>query len=497
MTTLSLDADLELRPDPSRVVARLFLPGENTPGGSSRTEGVLARVLALPPADVATEAERIRTRFGPRHANLEVLLRDNAAAVRGGDAEPIGDDVTTVVGAAFTAEFSVEGVSLCNPSAVVHPDQANLVPGALRVLVSVRSIGESHVSSIQFCEAVIGPGRQWAFGTRSAPLEAAHVADGTWGREQFLRALERGGGIDELARGVAQSLPDVFRSGDVEEAVHRLPTPYLHQPHARAHVDWIRVVAGSAYRASFPEGSALSARVLLPTADEERNGLEDARFVRQSPERPGESAVYRGTFTAYDGATIGSRRISTTDFRVFEVERLSGSPADTKGMALFPRQVAGQHVALSRSDGESIGLCRSADGLHWDDGLPLRAGSAAWEIVQGGNCGSPIETSEGWLVLTHGVGPMRVYSIGAILLDRDDPSIVVAVLDGPLVEAVPELSAGYVPNVVYSCGGLVHDGVLWIPYGVSDNRIRVASALLSDVLAAMSWEVPARRPVTS
>jgi predicted GH43/DUF377 family glycosyl hydrolase len=434
---------------------------------------------------VVAEAARIRERFGSRHEDLESVLRANAAAVRGLGATAVDTHLETVIGAAFTAEFAVEGAALCNPSAVVHPDQRNLTRGQVRVLLSVRSIGESHVSSIQFCEAIIGPGRTWSFTDRAAPLHVPQIAEGTWSRDQFVRALERDGGTDELVRAIAQGLTDHFASGAIEWAAQHLPAPYLHHTHAREQLDWIRVVAGSAYRAEFAEGSEISSRVIVPSADEERNGVEDARFVRVDRDG-GEDAIYRGTFTAYDGSTIGSRRISTTDFRVFEVERLTGSPAQTKGMALFPRRVGGAHLALSRGDGETIGLSRSADGLHWEDEVALRGGSAAWEVVQGGNCGSPIETTAGWLVLTHGVGPMRVYSIGAILLDLDDPSIVVGVLDAPLIEPAGEHSAGYVPNVAYSCGGVVHDGVLWIPYGVSDDRIRVCSVLLKDVLEAMT-----------
>lgn len=477
-----VDAEVELNPDPARVVGRLFLPGESTPGGTSRTDGVLSRVLAVDASRIAAEAQRIVDRFDRRHVEFTALLRANAEAVRGVDAASLTADQITVIGATFTAEYSVEGISVCNPSVVEHPDQSGVAPGGLRVILSLRTIGESHVSSIQFAEAIIGPGRTWSFAVRSAPLHLPRVSDGTWEREHLVRALEHDGGREDLVRSLVQRLPARFGTAAVEDAVQHLPASLLHQPHARSQADRIRVVAGSAYRAVFDEGSPVSARVLLPYADEERHGVEDARFVRVDE---GGAVSYRGTFTAYDGNSIGSRLLVTADFRDFEVHRLTGVPATTKGMALFPRTVDGQHLALSRTDGETTGLCRSADGLHWGDEVAVHRSAELWDVVQGGNCGSPIETEAGWLVLTHGVGPMREYVIGAILLDLDDPATVIGVLREPLIDASGADRNGYVPNVVYTCGAIIHDGVLWIPYGVADQRIRVASAPVAEVLAGM------------
>lgn len=477
------DAGVELRPEPGRVVARLFLPGESTPGGRSRTETVLDRVLAIPPDELRAQAARILERFGGRHTALIATLHENAAVVRPPGAPQLGDDLSLVIGATFTAEYTVEGAALCNPSAVPHPDQTGLAPGQLRVLLSLRSIGESHLSSIQFCEAVVGPGRTWTFLPRSAPLRQASISPGEWERHHLLRALSHDGRADEVVRAIGQSLPRTFRSGAVEEAVQGLRAPFLHQPGVRAQLEAVRVATDSAYRATFPEDSALSARVLLPSADEERQGMEDARFVKFTDE-DGVSG-YRATYTAYDGRSIASRLLTTHDFRGFAVQRLTGPPARTKGMALFPRPIGGRHYALSRGDGDSNGLTTSADGLDWSAETPLHRPSELWEIVQSGNCGPPIETDDGWLVLTHGVGPMRVYSIGAILLDLDDPSRVIGALPGPLIEPDPAETQGYVPNVVYSCGGIVHDGILWIPHGVADDRIRVASIPLTTVLTAM------------
>lgn len=480
----AVDAGVELVPDPSRTIVRLFLPGASTPGEGSRTEGVLARVLATPPADLAAEARDILLRFGDRHVRLTSLLRENAAVVRPAGAPALSDDLAVVVGAVFAAEFSVEGAALCNPSAVIHPDQNGLEPGEQRVLVSMRSIGEPHLSSIQFCEAIIRADATWEFLSREGPLEVATITPGSWARDHFLRALEHEGRTDEVVRFIGQALGAEFDSGAVEVAVRALPAPALAHPDAHAQLDGVRVVAASAYDATFSGTSRLSARVLLPAAEEERHGIEDARFLLFEDDDGQES--YQATYTAFDGRSIASRLLTTRDFRSFRVQRLTGPPSRSKGMALFPRRIEGTYFSLSRGDGESVCVTRSTDGLHWGEETPLRREIRMWEIVQSGNCGAPIELPEGWLVLTHGVGPFREYSIGALLLDLDDPSHVIAASPLPLVTAVGSERAGYVPNVVYSCGGLVHDGVLWIPYGVGDCRIRVASIALDALLASMT-----------
>lgn len=484
MSPLATDVGVELRPDPSRVVARLFLPGESTPGSTSRTEVVLDRVLAAPPAETAEMARDVLETFQSRHTDLRRVLIGNAALVRRPDAAPLDEDVSIVVGAVFTSESAVEGAALCNPSVVRHPDQTGLEPGALRVVLSLRAIGESHVSSIEFCEAVIGPDRRWEFLPREVPLELPATSEGSWSKEHFVRALERGGRTDDVARTVTQTLRMTFTSEAVDVAVQSLPAALLQHPDSWAQLTTLRVIARSAYRSVFDESTSLSRRVLMPVAEEERHGVEDARFVRFVPD-DGLPPDYRATYTAYDGQAIASRLLTTRDFRTFEVQRLTGPPTHAKGVALFPRPVNGTLLALSRGDGESISLTRSADGLDWEPEQPLYGPARLWEAVQSGNCGSPLETPDGWLVLTHGVGPMRTYRIGAILLDLDDPARVIATLPVPLIEPNGPLAAGYVPNVVYTCGAIIHDGVLWIPYGVGDQRIRVASVELESLLDAM------------
>ena len=492
MTPLAEDAGVELLADHDRVVARLFRPGDATPGGTSRTESVMNRVLSQPPQAIPEHARHIVEDFGDRHPRLVELLMGNAAMVRGSDAPPISEDLSIVIGAVFTAEFAVEGAALCNPSAVRHPDQAGLEAGELRVLLSVRSIGEGHLSSIQFCEAIIGPGPTWRFLPRAAPLQLPSVGPGVWTKEHFLRALERHGQVAELVRSVGQSLPHTFKARAVDKALHGLPFQLMQHGEARAQLDTIRTMASSAYKATFAEDGGVTTRVLLPVADEERMGMEDARFVEF---RDDGTEEYRATYTAYDGHSATSRLITTNDFRTFSVHRLTGGPTRAKGMALFPRRVGGEQLALGRGDSESISLSRSLDGLDWASEELVYPPAALWEVVQSGNCGPPIETSEGWLVLTHGVGPMRVYSIGAILLDRDDPTLVRAVLPAPLLTPQDADRTGYVPDVVYSCGAIIHDGTLWIPHGVGDDRIRVAHITLSSLFDAFHWLDAGPRPI--
>lgn len=483
MTLTPLDAAAELRHDPARVVADLFLPGESTPGSVSRTKPVVERLLAVPHSAIDAAASRIDADFGRRHNGLDQLVRANAAKVHA-DAHRFDRRTRIVLGATFTAEYAVEGAALCNPSAVAHPDQAGLADGQLRVVIAVRSIGEGHVSTISFCTAIIGPGRAWQFDERALPLSRPSVTGGEWDLEHFQRSLEHDGQMTEVAHAVMQKLPRRMRAADLERAIQDLPAEFFTHYESRARVESIRMVGRSAYDAEFPSSSVLSQRVLLPLADEERNGMEDARFVRFTDDDG--SVEYRASYTAYDGHAIASRLIVTTDFRRFSIHRLTGAPARTKGMAFFPRRIGGRLLALARSDGESITLASSDDGLSWHDHAVVYTPELLWEVVQSGNCGSPIETDRGWLVLTHGVGPMRRYSIGAILLELDNPSHVIARLEVPLIEPSPDSQDGYVPNVVYSCGGIVHDGVLWLPYGVDDDRIRVASVPVRDLLDEMT-----------
>jgi predicted GH43/DUF377 family glycosyl hydrolase len=475
-----------LRADPERVIARLFLPGEELQRAQSRVGKVVERVMSLAEDEVERLANGLLRDFGGRHHNYEALLRRHASIISahietGRELTPAR---TLLLGAAFTAEYATEGAALCNPSAVLAPDQGSLRAGQARVALSLRGIGEGHISSIGFCSAIVGPGAQWAFEPRVLPVSTADARPASWHRAHLYAVLADQGHLDELAEAVVHALPAEFDGVDLERALAEAHRDLLTRAGSAATVDMLRKVVSSAYHASFAPDTDLGQRILSPAADDESNGMEDARFTRFTGDDG--TAEYRATYTAYDGRQIAPRLLISPDLRVFRAHRLAGPAARNKGMALFPRKVNGQYLALCRSDGESTSLASSADGYVWDRPVVLQAPSKPWELLQVGNCGPPIETGQGWLVLTHGVGPMRVYVIGTMLLDLDDPARVLGHSRTPLLSPGTDERDGYVPNVVYSCGALLHDGLLWIPYGIDDSRIGVAYAPLGEVLADVS-----------
>jgi predicted GH43/DUF377 family glycosyl hydrolase len=475
-----------LRPDPARVVARLFLPGEELHRARSRASQVVGRVMSLADDEVERLAAGLLRDFGGRHDNYPELLRQHASIVSAHleEARELTAARTLLLGATFTAEYATEAAALCNPSAVLGPDQGGLRAGQARVALSLRGIGEGHISSIGFCTAVVGPGAQWSFEPRLLPVSVADIRPACWRRAHLQAVLADQGHLDELSEAVLHALPVEFDGADLERVLAQTHRDLLTRPGSAATVDLLRKVVSSAYNASFARDSHLGQRLLSPSAEEESNGMEDARFTRFTDDDG--TTEYRATYTAYDGRQIAPRLLISSDLRKFSAFRLAGPAARNKGMALFPRKVRGQYLALCRSDGENTSLARSADGYVWDRPVLLQEPSAPWEMLQVGNCGPPIETNQGWLVLTHGVGPMRVYVMGALLLDLDDPARVVGRSRTPLLSPSRDEQDGYVPNVVYSCGAFLHDGLVWIPYGIDDCRVGVAYAPLDAVLADLS-----------
>jgi predicted GH43/DUF377 family glycosyl hydrolase len=483
---LARPSDAALHADPSRVIAQLFLPGEERPLEHSRAGAIVARVLAIPEVEVARLVAQLLGDFAGRHRNYPALLADHATMVgsRVQRAPEMSADRALLLGACFTAEYAVEAAALCNPSAVLHPDQSGLLTGQARIAVSLRGIGEGHVSSIGFATAVVGPGATWTFEPRVLPAVTAASTVAHWQREHLRAVLADGGQVDELAHSVLASLPEVFEFPDLQQALADTHQDLRARFGGTATIAALRLLVSSAYEVAFPDDVDLSQQVLLPTSDEERNGMEDARFVRFVAD---DGVVeYRATYTAYDGRQIAPRLLTSPDLRLFRAHRLAGPAARNKGMALFPRLVGGRHLSLCRSDGECTSLTSSADGFVWDEPELIQAPEATWEMLQVGNCGPPIETDDGWLVLTHGVGPMRTYAIGAILLDIDQPTRVLRRLERPLLQVGGDERDGYVPNVVYSCGGVVHDGLLWLPYGIGDARVGVAWASVDELLSEMT-----------
>jgi predicted GH43/DUF377 family glycosyl hydrolase len=477
-----------LLPDARRVVAKPYLPGEElVPGGDSRTGLLMRRVLAIPEAEVSELLGFTLREFSHRHHGFEALLERHFELVAhhlAPETGAISRERQLLIGAYYTHEYSVEGAALFNPSLVLAPDQSGMPDGQRRVVMSVRAVGEGHISSIEFRSGVVAEAGAVSFDPPGARLVTGHRTPPVrYDKPRFNLKLRELGADNELAWGVLDRLPDRFTLAELEHSVARLEEGGT--PHAISFetTKIIRLLAASSYVTTFPAESALSERILFPAGPHESRGMEDARFVRFREDDG--TFRYYATYTAYDGFGIIPQMIETEDFRCFTISTLNGAAAQNKGMALFPRKIGGKYVMLSRKDRENLHLAISDDVAVWNDVVELDRPHSPWELVQIGNCGSPLETSAGWLVLTHGVGALRRYAIGAILLDLEDPRKVLGRLRLPLLEPDETEREGYVPNVVYSCGGLVHDDQLILPYGVSDGAVGIATVPVAELTAAL------------
>ncbi|WP_426513161.1 glycosylase [Dactylosporangium sp. McL0621] len=479
-------SDLALTPDPRRVIVKLFMPGEDAVLVDRRTHALVDRIADLSDEQADGQLRQTLTRFGRRHRDLEYTFRQHYEIVRHrvARADTLSPAGRLLVGAYFTHEYAVEGAALCNPSIVEHPDQSALDAGQLRVAISLRQIGEGHLSSVGFASAVVGPATRLAVTDRSGPLVVGRLTTANHRRDLLAAGMTDEGGDNEISAGVLDTLPASFDEAALERAIGRLPSALHSRVAAQGTLEQLRRTNAASYATAFPADSQLHQRVLWPNTPDESNGMEDARFIRfrDAAAEP----VYQATYTGYDGRDIATRMVSSTDLRRFTMTPMRGPGARNKGIALFPRTVGGRHLALSRTDGETIGLITLDGKSRWSLPVPLRGPSRGWDLIQVGNCGSPIETDAGWLVLTHGVGAMRQYAIGALLLDLHQPELVIGELVDPLLAPDETERDGYVPNVVYSCGGLVHDGVLWLPYGAGDVRVGFATIALAALLAAMA-----------
>ncbi|MEV1143107.1 glycoside hydrolase family 130 protein [Micromonospora sp. NPDC049799] len=476
-------------PDPRRVVVKLFIPGEDAALVRTRAAGIIDRVARLDDEETGRLLRDTFDRFGSRHRDLDGTFHHHYDLVRHRIARSRDLSPTTrlLVGAYFSHEYAVEAAALCNPSMVIHPDQGGLDAGQVRVAVSLRQIGEGHLSSIGFATAVLGPGRRLIVADRSGPLVVGQRVGVRHRRDLLAAGLAEEDCDNEVTASVLDALPDRYDEATFDRVLGNLPPDLLSRSTGPSTLEHLRRTNAASYAMTFPAGTELHQRVLWPATPAESNGMEDARFVRFTDES---GPVYRATYTAYDGRHIAPRSLASTDLRRFEITPMRGPGARNKGVALFPRTVDGRHLALCRADGETIGLTCLDHENRWQEPVPLHSPRDSWELIQVGNCGSPIETDAGWLVLTHGVGPMRRYAIGALLLDLRRPERVVARLPGTLLAPDTDDRDGYVPNVVYSCGGLVHAGELWLPYGASDARVGFATVPVAALISAMVESAP-------
>lgn len=487
------DADLAvrqpstLRPDPTRVLARLFVPGRLEADDKVHVVDAVTHILGLDEDEVSAGLAEIVDRFAGRHRSLRSTFDHHAERVS--DRIPadhvLSEDRRMLLGAAFTQEYSIEAAAVCNPSFVLAPSQGPSASGGADLVMSLRGIGEGHRSSIEFRMVSVDESGQVSVEATGPFAGTGSVSAGTLHADRFHGPATRPDG-DESTRWVLDQLGDEFTRGELDRCLVALEKRGDTRVHVHQTAERLRALAARSYQVDFDPSCGLGERVLHPAAPIERNGMEDARFVRFVDEQ---EARYYATYTAYDGTNIAQQLLETTDFVNFESSPLQGPGAKNKGLALFPRRVGGRYAALSRHDGATNGVAFTDDLRHWPIPNPIQrrtAGRPALRnAVQVGNCGSPIETPVGWLVLTHGVGPMRTYSIGACLLDLDDPTQLVAELSRPLLSPQPDERDGYVPNVVYSCGAAHVGSNLVIPFGVADSSIRFASAPMELLLDAM------------
>lgn len=485
-----------LLPDVRRVLAKPYVPGEETLApGPSRAKQLLDRILATPEIHVKALNVDILRRFESRHHGFtETLERHyDLVAHHVPEGMRVSDERKMLIGAYFTHEFSVEAAALFNPSIVVAPDQEGVPSGSIRFVMSLRAVGEGHLSSIEFRSGLIDAQGSLTFDPAGTHLIGGRrTSPSNFQKARFAGKLAELGATNEVSAKVLERLGGKFTLQELESSLTSLeqngPPPAIWYETVKI----IRMLASSNYVTTFPADSDLAERVIFPAGPYETNGMEDARFVRFTDDDG--SLRYCATYTAYDGFGILPQMIETDDFVRFTVSTLNGAAAQNKGMALFPRSIEGRYFMLSRRDRENLHLATSTDVHDWNDVTELYRPQCPWEMLQIGNCGSPIETDAGWLVLTHGVGPLRRYAIGALLLDLDDPRRVLGSLTHPLLEPGEDERDGYVPNVVYTCGAIVHAGHLIVPYGFSDSGVAIAQLELSDLLAALLASPQPKRP---
>jgi predicted GH43/DUF377 family glycosyl hydrolase len=471
-----------LTPDRSRVLMRPFRP---TTDDIARR--IVARVMALPEAEVARLLRQVLGEFSDRHERVGTVFRKRFEQVNiylERDASP-SPERQMLIGAYFTHEYSPESAALFNPSIVPHPDQTGLPEDALRFILSLRATGEGHISSITFRMGVINSQHRITVAP-PVPLvtEPERVPDAGYEKALFARKLQEAGVQDNTCRHVLDRLPDPFTLDELHRVLSATRQPADPVETTAEHAArGILLLAESNYEVNFAPDSRPSQRVLFPSAPNQSNGIEDARFVRFRNDDG--SFTYYATYTAYDGKITLPQLLETPDFLHFKFSTLNGPAVQNKGMALFPRKINGQYVMLSRQDDENLLLMFSDNVRFWQTPRRLLSPAQPWEFFKIGNCGSPIETEAGWLVLSHGVGAMRKYCLGAFLLDLNDPARVIGRLREPLLSPNEAEREGYVPNVVYTCGALLHGRELIIPYAMSDSATSFAAVSLDELLAAM------------
>ena len=467
-----------LSAESSRVITRPHIPGDKT-----RTSALIDRVAKLSDGDVRDLLEGVMDDYAARHRNFRNVLGRNFERIA--EHVPKGLSLSTeqqlLLGAYFTREYSVESAALFNPSIVSHPDQKGVDKGSQRFIMSFRAIGEGHVSSIEFRSGIIDANSDIYFDPVSRYVATPEIhTDPSYNRQHFRRKIDEICACDRVMNHLLDGLKETFTIDELQLQIQKLRSTKFRVIDKQRAIETALWLARSNYEVIFRPEEPISERVIFPVTENESRGIEDARFVRFADDDG--SVTYYATYTAYNGSDILPQILETADFLTFKCHTLSGKAVQNKGMALFPRKVNGQYVMLSRQDGVNNYIMFSDALRFWNEAHLLQEPIHPFEFVQVGNCGSPVETSEGWLTLFHGVAPMRRYSIWAELLDLDDPSKTIGRLDEPILTPDEHERDGYTPNVVYSCGCIIHGDTLIVPYGIADQRCRVATLSIPELL---------------
>ncbi|MDD4747856.1 MAG: glycoside hydrolase family 130 protein [Salinivirgaceae bacterium] len=468
--------------DNSRVITLPHIPSQ-----LPRIGNIILRVLELTPQEAEKLLEETLMLFVDRHKNIQLQLLRHYDKISEyiPQSSIISKTQKLLIGAYLTMEYSIESAALFNPSIVAHPDQTLLPKGSMRFIMSLRATGEGHISSIVFRSGTVDKNFVFNLDTVSEYVETpAMVHDPFYDNSLFQMKLQDLKAWNETSQIIMNKLGGFFTYAELKLSIQEVySNPDFETHHWTINV--INWLADSNYKVKFDDETNIGERVIFPVSSNESKGLEDARFVKFTQD-DGEE-IYYATYTAFNGHSILSQLIETQDFQTFKIITLNGEGVKDKGMALFPRKVNGKYAMLSRQDGENNYIMFS-DNLHfWHEATLIQEPQQPWEFVQIGNCGSPIETDKGWLVLTHGVGNMRQYSIGAILLDLDDPTKIIARLEEPLLSANEEEREGYVPNVIYSCGAMIFKENLILPYAASDIACRIATVNLEGLFEKMKF----------
>ena len=472
-----------------RVITKFYRPV-----GEEQIRHIIDRILWLSEEEVRQNLKQVIVDFAKRHKDIQQVFKRNFTEIKEYLPEDLdlSEERICLIGAFFTHEYSIQAAAFFNPSIVMHPDQSYINEKYLRVIFSFRSTGEGHISSIEFRSGIIDEKNEIRFDKVSRFVETPDVINNPmYDKYVFKLKLVDMKSMNNVSTEILQDLPDRFSFFELQAAILKKTHSWYEEPPALLHETTEKMLwlARSNYQLKFRTDQRISERVIFPVSENESRGIEDARFVRFC-DTNGETTYY-ATYTAYNGFDILPMLLETKDFVNFTIRTLNGKAVQNKGMALFPRKINGKYMMISRQDGENI-FIMSSDNIHfWQKAEILQGPKYPWEFIQIGNCGSPIETGAGWILLTHGVGAMRKYCIGAYLLDLQDPTRIIGRLAEPLLSPTEEEREGYVPNVLYTCGAIIHNNELIIPYAMSDTSSGIAVVSVQDLLAKLS----ACRPV--